>query len=46
MLAFAKARRPSSKSLRRQWLALAVAGVLALGATDSAIAQKDAHDLM
>jgi hypothetical protein len=46
MLAFAKARRPSSKSLRRQWLAPAVAGVLALGATDSAIAQKDAHDLM
>ena len=46
MLAFAKARRPSSKSLRRQWLAPALAGVLALGATDSAIAQKDAHDLM
>ena len=46
MLAFAKARRPSSKSLRRQWLAPAVAGVLALGATDSAIAQKDAHDLL
>jgi hypothetical protein len=46
MLAIAKARRPSSKSLRRQWLAPALAGVLALGATDSAIAQKDAHDLM
>jgi hypothetical protein len=46
MLAIAKARRPSSKSLRRQWLAPALAGVLALGATDSAIAQRDAHDLM
>src|ERR1700716_3121231 len=34
------------KALRGLWLVLALAAVLALGATRSATAQKDAHDLM
>jgi hypothetical protein len=50
MIAFASARRPASKTSRRlrlvPVLVTVVAGVLALGATRSAIAQKDAHDLM
>jgi hypothetical protein len=50
MIAFANARRPASKTSRRlrlvPVLVTVVAGVLALGATRSAIAQKDAHDLM
>ena len=50
MIAFASPRRSASKTSRRLQLApvlvTVVAGVLALGATRSAIAQKDAHDLM
>ena len=50
MIAFASPRRPASKTSRRlrlvPVLVTVVAGVLALGATRSAIAQKDAHDLM
>jgi hypothetical protein len=50
MIAFANARRAASKTSRRlrlvPVLVAVVAGVLALGATRSAIAQKDAHDLM
>ena len=50
MIAFASPRRPASKTSRRlrlvPVLVTVVAGVLALGATRSAIAQKDAHELM
>src|ERR1700716_3344604 len=50
MIAIANARWPASKTWRRlrlvPVLVTVVAGVLALGATHSAIAQKDAHDLM
>ena len=50
MIAIANARWPASKTWRRlrlvPVLVTVVAGVLALGATRSAIAQKDAHDLM
>jgi hypothetical protein len=50
MIAFASPRRSASKTSRRlrlvPVLVTVVAGVLALGATRSAIAQKDAHDLM
>ena len=50
MIAFASPRRPASKTSRRlrlvPVLVTVVAGVLSLGATRSAIAQKDAHDLM
>ena len=50
MIALASPRRSASKTSHRlrlvPVLVTVVAGVLALGATRSAIAQKDAHDLM